>query len=546
MSEERWQIPNTWKWEKAKNIAQIIGGGTPKNSQDTRNYDEEGIPWLTPADLSKYQLSTVSRGKRNLSNVGYANSSTKILPIGSVLYSSRAPIGYCVIAENEITTNQGFKNFIPYGNIDPRYLRYYLLSAKEYAESKASGTTFLELSGKATGELVFPIAPLNEQKRIADKIDALKARSDKIKSALDAIPAFLDQYRQSILHAAFSGDLTKVWREQNLDTSSGISSSVISHDTDKPQGWQVRSLESLVEPERGIPYGVVQTGQPTKNGVPTVRAGDIKGFKIVKRNLKRISPAVSLKYQRTILKGGEVLLSIRGTVGNAAVVGENLINCNISREIALIPVLPKINPYYIAFLLASPDGQSFLRKKTKGVAQQGINLSDIRAFPVLVPPVPEQDEIVKQIRSHFEKLNAFEKTLEICMALRDDLIQSIVAKAFRGQLVPQDPSDEPASALLGRIKIERAEMAKNSRLNKKVVKIRKISEAKKMIIPVIQALKNEKSPLTAQDLLTKAGYPHDATTNQVEPFFLDIRDALQAKKITHNRVGDEDVFELAG
>src|SRR6266849_7807268 len=97
---ERWPLPNTWKWSSAGDIAAIVGGGTP-DANKPENFADNGIPWLTPADLTDYKETYIRRGARDLSQVGYRNSSARLMPRGTVLYSSRAPIGYCVIAENE-------------------------------------------------------------------------------------------------------------------------------------------------------------------------------------------------------------------------------------------------------------------------------------------------------------------------------------------------------------------------------------------------------------------------------------------------------------
>lgn len=215
MTDVRWRLPSSWRWAQATEFATVVGGGTPRNAIESDNFSEDGIPWLTPADLSGYKKSHISKGARTLSDHGFRNSSAQLVPKGTVLFTSRAPVGYCVVASNEISTNQGFKNFIPEGGVNPEFLRYYLLNSKSYAESKASGTTFLELSKKKAGELSFPIAPINEQHRIVEKIDALMERSTEVKAALGAIFPLIGQYRQSVLVGTFRGELTKEWRGQN-------------------------------------------------------------------------------------------------------------------------------------------------------------------------------------------------------------------------------------------------------------------------------------------------------------------------------------------
>ncbi len=212
----RWQIPIGWQWAKTIEISSIVGGGTP-STKNQSNFIDKGVPWITPADLSGYQDEYISRGKRDLSEKGYRDSGAQLMPKDTVLFTSRAPIGYCVLAANEISTNQGFKSFVLKGGINPKYVRHYLLSSKQYAESLASGSTFKELSGNRIARLEIPVPPLNEQKRIVARIEELQARSRRAREALDTVPDLLDQLRQSILAAAFRGDLTKVWRKKQTD-----------------------------------------------------------------------------------------------------------------------------------------------------------------------------------------------------------------------------------------------------------------------------------------------------------------------------------------
>ena len=214
--EGRWELPKTWRWAAAADFSTVVGGGTPKNAKAPENYVVGGTPWVTPADLSGYKKTHISRGSRDLSKSGFKSCSARMLPAGSVLLSSRAPVGYCVVAENAIATNQGFKSFVLSGNdVVPEYLRYYLVGSKSYLESQASGTTFLELSGGRTEQLLIPIAPLKEQQRVVSKIDELFSRIEEGEHALERVQKLVERYRQSVLKAAVTGELTRAWREQH-------------------------------------------------------------------------------------------------------------------------------------------------------------------------------------------------------------------------------------------------------------------------------------------------------------------------------------------
>ncbi|WP_270650333.1 restriction endonuclease subunit S, partial [Megamonas funiformis] len=215
-----YKIPDNWCWTKLGKITSIIGGGTP-SSKIKEYYDNGNIAWITPSDLSNYNNIYISKGKKMITELGLMKSSAKLLPKGTVCLSSRAPIGYVAIAENELCTNQGFKSFLPSELYEPEYLYWYLKSIKHILEAKASGTTFLELSAKKAGEVEIPLPPINEQQRIVNIIESLFTKLDRAKELIENTLAQFEQNKMAILHKAFTGELTVKWRkENNIDLSS--------------------------------------------------------------------------------------------------------------------------------------------------------------------------------------------------------------------------------------------------------------------------------------------------------------------------------------
>jgi len=165
-------IPNNWCWTRLYNIGNIIGGGTPKT--DIReNWNNATIPWLTPADMKNIKGKFAEKGERNISEIGLKNSSAKLMPKGTILYSSRAPIGYIAIANNEITTNQGFKSVVLIDMKLNDFLYYELIERTPSIIAKASGTTFKEISGSEFGKILVAIPPYNEQLQIVKRLEIL-------------------------------------------------------------------------------------------------------------------------------------------------------------------------------------------------------------------------------------------------------------------------------------------------------------------------------------------------------------------------------------
>ena len=165
-----------WEIKKLKELGTIIGGGTPSTSHP-EYYTSNGIAWITPKDLSGYKSRFISHGKRDITLEGLKNSSARIMPKGTVLFSSRAPIGYVVIASNELCTNQGFKSVIPNAGTDPDFLYYLLRLNASNIEAIAGGSTFKEVSGTALGEFSVKVpASIDDQKAISSILSALDSK----------------------------------------------------------------------------------------------------------------------------------------------------------------------------------------------------------------------------------------------------------------------------------------------------------------------------------------------------------------------------------
>ncbi|MEG8023335.1 restriction endonuclease subunit S [Sphingomonas aurantiaca] len=361
MSEERWTIPASWDWATAGDIARIVGGGTP-SSKVEGNFAEEGIPWITPADLTGYRESHISRGRRDLSEQGFAGSGAQLIPAGSVLFSSRAPIGYCVIASNEVSTNQGFKSLVLDGEIDPGYIRHYLLSAKEYAESKASGTTFMELSGARVAELAVPIAPLPEQRRIVAKVDGLTARTARARKELDRIPTLIARYKQRLLALAADGLLTRGWRDENGG-----------------EAWQATTVEKLAETTFDGPFGSnLKSADYVDSGVRVVRLENIGSLRFIREKKTYISEAKFKSLQRHELKPDDVLFS--------SFIAEEIRVCLLPVDLDTIAInkadcfCVRVNrniclPKFLAYRLASPTCYEVLKEAVHGATRPGSRLA---------------------------------------------------------------------------------------------------------------------------------------------------------------------------
>lgn len=426
-------VPNHWAQVAISEVAQIISGGTPP-SKDERCFSPpgQGIPWLTPADLSGYKKQVISHGSRDLSPFGLSSCSAKVMPTGSVLFSSRAPIGYVAIAGNPISTNQGFKSFIFPAHFDSRFAYYQLKHIKPVAEAMATGTTFKELSGSAAAKLPFLVAPRDEQKRIADKLDTVLTRVDAVNARLARVAPLLKRFRQSVLAAATSGRLTEDWRD--------------SHDLQI--AWPHVRLDEVAY---DFSYG--SAAKSSKHGlIPVLRMGNIQNGALDWSDLVFTDdPLETKKYS---LQHGDVLFNRTNSpelVGKTAVYkGER--QAIYAGYLIRVRCSEKLLPDFINFCLGSPRGREYCWSvKSDGVSQSNINAKKLAAFEFALPSVDEQAEIVRRVETLFAFADRLEARLQAAQTAANRLTHALLAKAFRGELVPQDPNDEPAAELLKRL-----------------------------------------------------------------------------------------------
>ena len=364
---------------------------------------------------------------------------------GDVLYGKLRPyLNKVVVADSD-----GFctTEIIPLkagGALDSCFLFYWLKHPRflDYVTAVSHGLNMPRLGTDAGKAAPFVLAPLPEQKRIADKLEAVLGRVGACRARLARVPDLLKRFRQSVLAAATSGRLTEDWRK-----SRGI----------HIEQWGAQTLGAVCESGRIITYGVIKLGDEIEDGVPCLRTSNVRWLHIDTDGMKRIAPSLSADYSRTILRGGEVLVNVRGTLGGVAVAEVSMSGWNVSREVAVVPVKQTILiPAFLAYLIGSEKTQSWLTGVQKGVAYTGINIEDLRMLPLHIPSIDEQQEIVRRVETLFAFADRIEARLNEAQTIIARLTPSTLAKAFRGELVPQDLADEPASALLARLRATRS------------------------------------------------------------------------------------------
>lgn len=194
--------PDDWKDGTIADLGRVTGGGTPSKAND-EYFCQNGIPWITPKDLSINKSKFISRGQTDISDVGLSNSSAIVMPKGTVLFSSRAPIGYIAIAKNEVTTNQGFKSVVPHPHIGTPFVYLFLKHNLEKIESVASGSTFKEVSGGVMKSIPALIPDNNSLSKFTAQCQPLFQKQE----VLEEESNILKETRDTLLPKLMSGDI---------------------------------------------------------------------------------------------------------------------------------------------------------------------------------------------------------------------------------------------------------------------------------------------------------------------------------------------------
>ena len=470
------QLPDGWARVSLGELGDWGSGGTPAKGVKSY-YDNGTIPWVVIGDLNDGYVSSAAS---QITEDGLRNSSAKLLPIDTLLIAMYGSIGKLGITKIECATNQAIAYCRPTrAVVDLRYLFYLLMNEKSALVGQGQGGAQQNISQGILKAHEVSLAPPPEQKRIADKLDVLLARVDATRARLDRIPGVLKQFRQSVLAAATNGELTEEWRGlRSHETAQALFDALLkdhedvgghkrgnasdptedAHDLSQdtiPMDWRVVTMKDVCAPGRPITYGILKPGPELDEGVPYVRVADFPGNKLSLANIKKTSSEMDEQFRRSRLIPGDLLLSIRGSVGRLVEIPQALSGANITQDTARLSISGRLCARYVYFVLLSEDVQRRMRLSTRGVAVRGINIGDVRALQIPLPPISEQTEIVRRVETLFALADKVQTQYTAARARIDKLTASILAKAFRGELVPQDPNDEPASVLLERMRAQR-------------------------------------------------------------------------------------------
>ncbi|MCB9810694.1 MAG: restriction endonuclease subunit S [Candidatus Nomurabacteria bacterium] len=452
------EVPQSWKWVRLVEIGEVVGGGTPSTTKSTYFVDPDtpnSIPWLTPADMRQQSGVFIKSGKKNITEEAYKKSSTTLMPKGSVIFSSRAPIGYVGIAENPLTTNQGFKSLVPHSGINSKFLYWFLTLRADDINLRATGTTFKEISGSAFANEVFVLVPPKEQERIVEKIEVVMKQLDELesqknerdlirvrltRSAMQALgsadskvafeqlteliktPQDIKELENAILTLAVSGKL--VSQDKSEGTAEDLYTEIQLELNNKVKGKKSKVLD-VAEGEtpfeipeswrwvRLIEIGKLDTGKTPRTGVngnyggeiPFIGPGDIQNRTI--NSYSKLVTTQGASESKYLHPGDVLMVCIGGTIGKSAYVdGTYTFNQQIN----------KITPFhtdgrYLSFVFQTEYFQKLVWSKASGGATPLVNLTRWSSCIVPLPPLAEQKRIVKKVEELMEMVSTLKAVI---------------------------------------------------------------------------------------------------------------------------------------
>lgn len=499
------ELPQGWAWTTLGNLGSWLGGGTP--SKAVREYWENGtVHWVSPKDMKRLLIDSA---QDQITDTAVRESSTNLIPENSILMVTRSGIleHSFPVAVNTVSVavNQDLKAVTPYAGIDSTYTAYFLRARSQniLASCSKDGTTVSSIDTDALAAFKVALAPSAEQVGIVSKIDELFSRIDEGERALERVQKLVERYRQSVLKAAVTGELTREWRANQAKSDASVESGdallariLIS----RRKAWEQAELDKMKA--KGIKpkddkwkQKYSEPSSPDTSDLPELPEGwiwasvDQVGFVSggLTKNQKRKESEIQRPYlrvanvytnrldlsdvhmigvgegelDRVLLKKDDVLV-VEGNgsidqIGRVAIWDGSIDSCVQQNHLIKIRCSEVLPSWYVLIWCMSPAGRDYIRRVASSTAGlHTLSISKIQALPI---PVPVTGEL-SIIRDRFEQMDSLvanqRESLKREALKSEALRRSVLNCAFSGNLLPQFQNDEPASVLLERISTERA------------------------------------------------------------------------------------------
>ena len=393
-------MKKSWEYKTIKEIGTVIGGTTP--STNNKEYWDGEHCWISPAELdgSHYLYDSV----RKVTDKAVKDKNLKLLPIGTVILSSRAPIGKVTINKIPTYCNQGFKCVICGNRVYNEFLYWWFWGKTEYLNSIGTGATFKEISKKVVENIIIPVPPLSEQKEIVEYLDSSFAKIDKLKA-----------------NAA-----------KNLEEAKALFQSALKDALEPKEGWEEKTLKELTNK---IGSGATPKGGRKvyiDEGCSLIRSMNVL-YNIFKYDeLAHINEEAADQLKGVEVQKNDVLFNITGaSIARCCIVPEDILPARVNQHVSILRLKADVLPIFLCYTLISPTNQRKLLKIGEaGSTRQALTKSDLENHMIGVPSLQEQQSIVFLLDSLNEKVNTLQQNYSRICSECDALKQAILRQVF--------------------------------------------------------------------------------------------------------------------
>ena len=387
-------------------LGEIISGSTPNTN--IKDYWNGDIPWVTPANLTNHEGIYFKGRLRKITKAGYNSCSARMLPPGSIIFSSRAPIGHCAVTAYPLCTNQGFKSIAPNENLDAIYGFFALTFFTPQIIARGRGATFLEVSKEIIEDFPIPLPPLTEQKRVA----AILEKADHLRRLRRYARKLSDTYLKSVFLKTFGDPVTN------------------------PMGWDKVFLEKLAYGHNGIvdgPFGSsvnTEVDYIPEGEIPVIRTKNVGVFEFIEDDLKFITRKKFESLTRSRVIPGDIVLTKVGTIGQLCIFPGHFEEAVLSTT-GSCKITPDISQVDRTFLIHSLYAmRGYMNQVASKAVQSFLNMTMVKEIPIIIPPRHLQDEFAI-IASKCERLCSQQREAE---RQAEHLFQTLLNKTFSGEL----------------------------------------------------------------------------------------------------------------
>lgn len=560
-------LPSGWaETTLGSALISVIGGGTP--SRKVPAYFSGQIPWFTVKDMKALKPGDA---EEHITEAAVADSATNLVPANTLIMATRIALGKAIRPTVACAINQDLKALVPGSGINSDFMLYWIGANQRLIQDLGSGTTVSGIRLEALHGLPLLLPPAVEQTRIVAKLEELLSHLDAGVAELKVAQKKLGQYRQSLLKAAVEGALTAEWRAKNTPTETGVQllerilqerrprweakqlAKFVEQGKAPPKDWQKKYPEPIQPDTIDLPelpegwvwsslgqcFYVAVGATPSRKepsfwggSIPWVSSGEVRFSRIT--STKEMITQDGLNNSSTQINPvGSVLLGMigegktRGQVAILDVEAANNQNCA-----AIWASESGVPAEYVYFWLWSQYEQT--RRGSSGNNQPALNKSIVERILFPLPPLGEMVEIVRLVSQALDAIYEQEMAIEISLKQSNAQRQNILRSAFAGQLVPQNPNDEPASVLLERIRAERVEREKQP----KARKTKQQKEIATVVSELIDVLAEAGDWVSAQEAFRRCGVADGALTERIEELYAELRKLDKAGRLAVEAVTD--------